>query len=158
MTGARRVATTFAAAAAVDIVFVRDWDCVIPCVTTGGALALTNSCGRLAAASSADFLIARLVCAVTVAGRKLGAADDDVAGVLSVAGACFLAGVAVFAGALGTASARETCLWAEDDDVSFLVEEEDFLWDEWVVVAAVVDACAAFLTGVAAVVLAVVEA
>lgn len=103
--------------------------------------------------------MARLVCAVTVAGRKLGAADDDVAGVLSVAGACFLAGVAVFAGALGTASARETwCLWAEDDDVSFLVEEEDFLWDEWVVVAAVVDACAAFLTGVAAVVLAAVEA
>lgn len=57
----------------------------------------------LAAASSADLRMARLVWAVTVAGRKLGAAEDDVAGVTGLAGANLFAGAVVVAGALGVA-------------------------------------------------------
>lgn len=57
----------------------------------------------LAAASSADLRMARLVWAVTVAGRKLGAAEEDVAGFIGLAGANFLAGVVAAAGALGVA-------------------------------------------------------
>lgn len=56
-----------------------------------------------AAASSADLRIARLVWAVTVAGRRLGWADDEVAGVTGVAGANFLAGVTAVAGVRETA-------------------------------------------------------
>ena len=56
-----------------------------------------------AAASSADLRIARFVCAVMVAGRRLGAADDDVAGAKGAAGTSFLAGAVAAAGALGVA-------------------------------------------------------
>lgn len=56
----------------------------------------------LVAASSADLRIARLVWAVTVAGRRLGW-RDDVVGVPGVAGLNFWAGATAAAGARGTA-------------------------------------------------------
>lgn len=88
----------------------------------------------LAALSSADSRMARLMWAVAVAGRMLGAGDEDTAGVLGVAGANFLAGVTAAAGALGTAwdflcVLVDSCL---DGDflvelLASLAEEETFL-------------------------------
>lgn len=46
-----------------------------------------------AALSSADFRIARLMCAVAVAGRIFGAGEEEMAGVTGVEGVSFLAGV-----------------------------------------------------------------
>ncbi len=66
-------------------------------------VSLTFGTDGFAAVSSADFRIARLMCAVAVAGRRFGCAEDEVAGVVGAAGASFLAGVVATAGVLGVA-------------------------------------------------------
>ncbi|KAK0618925.1 hypothetical protein B0T14DRAFT_518268 [Immersiella caudata] len=82
-----------------------------------------------AALSSADLRTARLIWAVAVAGRRFGAGEEDTAGVLTVAGASFLAGV------VGVAVDLETALVLSADatlgvEETFLVELLDGLAEE----------------------------
>lgn len=94
---------------------------------------VTGSSGTIprAALSSADLRIARLMCAVAVAGRKLGAGEEETAATLGLgtAGVSFLAGVRGLEADLDTASVFlwvEVCWWAVVEE-SCLVEEETFL-------------------------------
>jgi len=81
-----------------------------------------------AALSSADLRMARLMCAVCVAGRKFGAGEEDTAGVLGVAGVCFLAGVTAVAADLETAWVVFLCvLGVSGLEEAFLVELDEGL-------------------------------